>query len=137
MNWGSAFMDELNIKQKRFADFYIETGNAKNSYLRAGYEADGNAAEVNASRLLRNAKVHEYIKERNAQLDVEFIADINETKRFWTEIMRNAGSDIKDRLKASEYIAKTNGAFVDKKELKGAFDGKIEFGFCDPTVVDN
>ncbi|WP_419954777.1 hypothetical protein ACN6MT_03195 [Neobacillus niacini] len=51
--------------------------------------------------------------------------------------MRVDGADKKDRLKASEYIAKANGAFVDKKELKGAIDGKIEFGFCDSNVVDN
>lgn len=129
-------MNDLNIKQKRFADYYIETGNATTSYLRAGYEAEGNAAEVNASRLLRNAKVQEYINERNAQLDVEFIADITETKRFWTELMRDENADVKDRLKASEYIAKTNGAFVEKKELQGAFKNKIEFGFVDPTNND-
>ncbi|MEH7308236.1 terminase small subunit [Neobacillus drentensis] len=130
-------MNQLNIKQKQFADFYIETGNATASYLRAGYEAEGNAAEVNASRLLRNAKVKEYIKERNAQLDVEFIADITETKRFWTEIMRNDNADLKDRLKASEYIAKTNGAFVEKKELQGALNQKIEFSFIDPSLVND
>jgi phage terminase small subunit len=130
-------METLNLKQRRFADYYIETGNATASYLSAGYVAEGNAAEVNASRLLRNAKVLEYIKERNEQLDVHFIADITEAKRFWTELLRDANADMKDRLKASEYIAKTNGAFVEKKELKGAFDGKIEFGFCDPTANDN
>src|SRR4051812_29788579 len=106
-------MGELNIKQKRFADYYIETGNATASYLRAGYEAEANSAEVNASRLLRNARVLAYIKERNAQLDVEFIVDITETKRFWTEIMRDENADMKDRLRASEFIAKTNGAFVE------------------------
>ncbi|MEH7480191.1 terminase small subunit, partial [Neobacillus drentensis] len=42
-------MGELIIKQKRFADYYIETGNATASYLRAGYEAEANSAEVNAS----------------------------------------------------------------------------------------
>jgi phage terminase small subunit len=66
---------------------------------------------------------------------VEFIADKSETKRFWTEIMRDENADIKDRLKASEFIAKTNGAFIDKKELQGAFSNKIEFGFVDPTVI--
>ncbi|MGG1675928.1 terminase small subunit [Neobacillus sp. NRS-1170] len=129
-------MGELNIRQKKFADFYIETGNASASYLRASYEAEGNAAEVNASRLLRNPKVQDYIKERNAQLDVELIADITETKRFWTEIMRDENAEMKDRLKASEFIAKTNGAFVEKKELQGAFNNKIEFGFVDPGAAD-
>ncbi|WP_342431097.1 terminase small subunit [Neobacillus sp. FSL H8-0543] len=125
-------MEELNKKQRMFADFYIQTGNATDSYLRAGYKAGGHSAEVNASRLLRNAEVLKYIKERNEQLDVDFIADITETKRFWTELLRDENADMKDRLKASEYIAKTNGAFVDKKEVKGAFDGIIEFGFIDP-----
>jgi phage terminase small subunit len=129
-------METLNLKQRRFADYYIETGNATASYLRAGYVAEGNAAEVNASRLLRNAKVLKYIRERNAELDVEFIADITETKRFWTEIMRDADADLKDRLKASEYIAKTNGAFIEKKELQGSFNNKIEFRFVDPTAED-
>jgi phage terminase small subunit len=70
-------------------------------------------------------------------LDVEFIADITETKRYWTEIMRDGNADMKDRLKASEFIAKTNGAFVEKKELQCGFNSKIEFSFVDPSVEDN
>ncbi|MFP5110229.1 hypothetical protein ACSU6B_26400 [Neobacillus sp. C211] len=69
-------------------------------------------------------------------MDVEFIADLTETKRFWTVIMKDENADLKDRLKASEYIAKTNGAFVEKKELQGAFNNKIEFSFVDPTASD-
>ncbi|MEH7374460.1 terminase small subunit [Neobacillus drentensis] len=130
-------MTQLNTKQKKFADYFIETGIATASYIKAGYEAEGHSAEAAASRLLRNVEVQEYIKERNEQLDVEFIADIKETKRFWTEIMRDGNADMKDRLKASEYIAKTNGAFVEKKELHGVFNNKIEFGFVDPSSEEN
>ena len=125
-------MESLNIKQIKFADYYIESGNATESYIRAGYKVERPTAEVNASRMLRNAKVQEYIRERNQQLNNERIADINEIKRFWTALMRDDTLDLKDRLRASEYIAKTNGAFIEKKELHGRFD-KIEFGFVDPT----
>ncbi|MFJ5713093.1 hypothetical protein [Neobacillus sp. NPDC093127] len=55
----------------------------------------------------------------------------------WTEIMQDENVDMKDRLRSSEYIAKTNGAFVKKKELKAALDGKIIFGFEDPTIDDS
>lgn len=48
--------------------------------------------------------------------------------------MRDSEADIKDRLKASEYIAKTNGAFIDKREIHGQGISKIEFGFVDPTA---
>jgi phage terminase small subunit len=58
---------------------------------------------------------------------------MREAKRFWTAIMRDDSLDLRDRLKASEFIAKTNGAFLEKKELHGKFD-KIEFGFVDPTI---
>lgn len=68
---------------------------------------------------------------------MEFISDITETKRFLTEIMRDENADMKDRLKASEYIAKTKGAFFEKKELQGTFNNKIKFGFVDPTLAED
>ncbi|QGP80014.1 terminase small subunit [Sphingobium sp. CAP-1] len=47
----------LSPKQQRFVEEYLVDLNATAAYRRAGYAAKGNAAEVNANRLLRNAKV--------------------------------------------------------------------------------
>jgi phage terminase small subunit len=116
----------MNEQQKKFADYYIESGNATESYKRAGYKAKGNVAEANASRLLRNAKVMEYIAERNKQLESHRIADMTEVKEFWTNLLRDVQADAKDRLKASEYIAKTNAAFVDKQEVDSKMSIRIE-----------
>lgn len=55
---------KLTAKHKKFADEYLIDLNATAAYGRAGYKAKGNAAEVNASRLLSNAKVQEYIQQR-------------------------------------------------------------------------
>jgi phage terminase small subunit len=115
----------LSEQQKKFADYYIESGNASESYQRAGYKAKGNVAEVNASRLLRNAKVQEYIKERNKLLESDRIANMEEVKTFWTNTMRNGNADLKDRLKASEYIAKTNAAFIEKQQITGEMTQNI------------
>ncbi len=60
-------MAALTAKQKKFADEYLVDLNATAAYRRAGYVAKGNAAEVNASRLLSNAKVQMYIQERMAE----------------------------------------------------------------------
>ena len=109
----------LSEQQKKFADLYIQSGNAKQSYINAGYKAKGNVAEVNASRLLRNAKVLAYVQERNQQLSDDRIADMEEVKRFWSETLRDEDMDPKHRLKASEYIAKTNAAFIEKQEISG------------------
>ena len=47
----------MTPKQQRFVEEYLVDLNASAAYARAGYVARGNSAEVNASRLLRNAQV--------------------------------------------------------------------------------
>jgi phage terminase small subunit len=115
----------LSEQQKRFADYYIQSGNASEAYRKAEYKAKGNAAEAAASRLLRNVKVIDYIEQRNKQFENDRIADMEEVKRFWTETMRNKNIEQKDRLKASEYIAKTNGAFIEKREISGEMNQNV------------
>jgi phage terminase small subunit len=51
------YMKDLNLRQQKFIEYYIQSGNGKQSYIKAGYSARGNAAEVNAARLLRNARI--------------------------------------------------------------------------------
>ncbi len=60
--------DKLSERQKAFADHYLMSLNATASYKLAGYASKGNAAEVSASQLLRNAKVRKYIEKRQAKL---------------------------------------------------------------------
>ncbi|MEK3819680.1 terminase small subunit [Cytobacillus sp. FSL W8-0315] len=118
----------LSEQQKKFADLYIASGNAKQAYIEAGYKAKGNAAEASASRLLRNVKVATYIEERNNSLQSDRIADMEEIKRFWSETVRDGEVDLKHRLKASEYIAKTNAAFIEKREVANthSFESLLE-----------
>lgn len=118
----------LSEQQKKFADLYIASGNAKQAYIEAGYKAKGNAAEASASRLLRNVKVATYIEERNNSLQNDRIADMEEVKRFWSDTVRDAEVDLKHRLKASEYIAKTNAAFIEKREVANthSFEALLE-----------
>lgn len=52
----------LNPRQEAFAREYLVDLNATQAYIRAGYKARGNAAEVNAARLLRNAQVQKIIQ---------------------------------------------------------------------------
>jgi phage terminase small subunit len=46
-----------NARHERFCQEYLIDRNGTAAYQRAGYGATGNAAEVNAARLLRNAQV--------------------------------------------------------------------------------
>ena len=55
-------MSALSIKQKTFCDEYLVDLNGKQAAIRAGYSAK--TAEFQASRLLRDAKVQEYVSAR-------------------------------------------------------------------------
>lgn len=111
----------LTMKQKRFAEEYVKTGNARESY-KAVYGCKEKVAEANSSRLLSNAKVLEYVEQLNKAILTPKIADMMEIKEYWTNILRKDPHGINGGLKASEYIAKTNAAFIDKME----HSGKIE-----------
>lgn len=58
----------MSPKNQRFVEEYLVDLNATAAYRRAGYVATGNAAEVNAARLLRNAQVAAAIDTRRKQL---------------------------------------------------------------------
>ena len=55
-------MSKLNEKQKAFADYYIESLNATESYAKA-YECSYNTARTNGARLLAKANIKNYIDE--------------------------------------------------------------------------
>ncbi len=53
----------LNDMQLRFVEEYLIDLNRTAAYKRAGYKGEGNTAYVNASRLLRNAKVGQAVRD--------------------------------------------------------------------------
>ena len=109
---------KLPPKQKLFCDYYIETGNATEAALKAGYSSK-TARSIGAENLTK-PYIKEAIKIRNKEIESKRIANMKEVKEFWTALLRNTAVEPRDRLKASEYIAKTNGAFLDKVEHSGS-----------------
>lgn len=126
----------ITEQQQRFADLYLSSGNAKQSYIGAGYKVKDNVAESSASRLLRNVKVMAYIEQQNKALQSDRIADMEEVKRFWTDTLRNEEEDPKHRLKASEYIAKTNAAFIEKQVVTGEMTTNINHDLSKLSVEE-
>ena len=69
---GDGKLSGLRIKQKRFADEYIISGNATEAYKKAGYSVSSDrVAGVEGHKLLKNPKIKSYIDERLKQLDSE------------------------------------------------------------------
>lgn len=79
-------MKKLTIKQKKFADEYIKTGNATQSAINAGYSKK--YANTNVSKLLQNTTIKSYIDERMKELEDEAIADQKEILKGLTRQAR-------------------------------------------------
>ena len=133
---------KLTLKQQRFADEYIISGNATQSAIEAGYSK--NYANTNASKLLQNTTIKRYIDEQLEILKNERVADQQEVLEYLTSIVRgeqteqtlrgvgegaqeidNIDVSAKDRIKAAELLGKRYGIWTDKTELAGEIDTEI------------
>ena len=129
-------MDKLTEKQKRFIDYYVETGNATEAARRAGYEAKTNRTmESIGSENLRKLEV--FINERLNPIDDKRIADANEVLQYLTAVMRGEVKDtfdfdtsVRDRNKAAELLGKRHRLFVDKVEQESS--GVVNINFAIP-----
>ena len=77
---GDGKLSKLTLKQKRFADEYIISGNATESAIKAGYSKK--YANTNASKLLRNTTIKKYIDERLKILESEKVEDYKNNKIY-------------------------------------------------------
>ena len=130
---------KLNVKQKAFADYYIETGNAYQSAIKAGYSE--NYAKGNVIKLLENESVKSYIQEKMKEIESERIAKAEEVLAFLSSSLRGEVLEevvstetidgmikpiilkkqlsAKDRIKAAELLGKRYALFTEKVDLEG------------------
>nr|WP_278673335.1 terminase small subunit [Streptococcus lutetiensis] len=132
-------MTKLTLKQQRFADEYIISGNATDAAVKAGYSKK--YANTNASKLLQNTTIKSYIDEKLAELQSQKVADQQEVLEYLTSVMRgektepllvldgegtqkvvNAVPPVQARTKAAELLGKRYRLFTDKVE----FDATVE-----------
>src|SRR5699024_5796201 len=87
-------MRKLTKRQHKFADYYIELGNATEAYLQAYSNVKKETtARANASRLLTNANVRKYIDERMEELKTERVADQQEILEYLSSLVRGEQSE--------------------------------------------
>ena len=134
---------KLTERQKKFIDFYVETGNGTQSYIDAGYGATSRSvAEANARKLLATNSVRKRIDELISNKDEKRIAKQDEVLEYLTSVMRgeikeesivvvSKGDFVseaqkvkkqvgpKDRNKAAELLGKRYRLFTDRIEHEG------------------
>lgn len=122
-------MRRLTELQLRFINFYKGecAGNGYLSALKAGYKGSDATLRAIASENLTKPNIIHALQEIDK--DDPLVADRIERQEFWTRIMRGEELEndlipsMKDRMKASELLGKTQGDFIDRVEHSGP-DGK-------------
>ncbi|EJT5912997.1 terminase small subunit [Clostridium perfringens] len=127
----------LTPKQKAFAEYYIETGNATESARKAGYK--GKNLNRIASENLSKLDIKSYIDEKMKELESKRIAKAEEVLEYLTRVLRGEETEqvvvtenigdfmseakvvdkeisAKDKIKAAELLGKRYRLFVDKVE---------------------
>lgn len=101
----------LNERQKAFADYYIQTGNATEAAIKAGY-SEKTARSIGAENLTK-PDISAYIRKRLDEQSGKRVADANEVIEFYTAVMRGEVKDqfgldasLSDRLKAGDALMK-------------------------------
>ena len=79
-------MKSLTVKQRRFVDAYIETGNAAEAARRAGYKSRN--ADVMGRENLRKPTVRKVLEARLKEIEDKRIAKAKEVMEFLTSSMR-------------------------------------------------
>lgn len=125
----------MTEKQKRFCDEYLIDTNATQACIRAGYSKK--YVNTNASKLLQNTTIRDYIDARLAEKESALIAKQDEVLRYLTSVMRGesqseeivvegCGDGVsearrimkkpseKDRLKSAELLGKRYGLYTEK-----------------------
>nr|DAO01939.1 MAG TPA: Terminase small subunit [Caudoviricetes sp.] len=137
-------MTKMTLKQQRFADEYIITGNATQSAIKAGYSSK--YANTNANKLLQNTTIKNYIDVRLAKLESEKIATQEEVLQYLTSVMRGektesllvldgegtqkviqAVPNVQSRTRAAELLGKRYGTFTDRVDINAQIESKPKF----------
>lgn len=108
--------DKLNARQKKFAEYYAQSGNAAESARLAGYSEK--FAAQNADKLLKNTNIFEYIKELSDKLKDERIMSAKDRQVTLSEIARSEEQDPSDRIRAIDTLNKMTGEYIVKVDAK-------------------
>lgn len=107
---------KLNRREQTVINYKANGGNMKKAMIDAGYSES--YADKNARYLL--GIIGEQIREEQNAIKSEKIKSVEEIQTWWAEIMDNAEADMKDRIRCSENLAKSQGAFIEKVQLNGS-----------------
>jgi len=124
--------NKLTVKQERFVDYY--DGNATEAARKAGYMGNDHTLGAVGKENLEKPGIRKAIEKRNAGAKKKTILNREQRQKIWSMITMGknpkTGQDdalitIRDQLKASELLGKSECDFIQKIEHGGTKDMPI------------
>lgn len=130
-----AFEGELTPKEMRFAEEYVKDFNGSAAVRRAGLAGETVNPSNTAGKLLRKPWVQNYIQNLMNAAAARCSTSVDDLMEFWTTVMLDANETTSNRLKASDYLAKTLGAYTVKVETQQAPTIVMDLGAPTPLTA--
>ena len=108
-------------QQQVILNYKANGGNMKQAMIEAGYSET--YADRNSKYLL--GLIGEEIKTQQKDIISSKIKTVTEIQEWWSSKLDNPIIELKDQIKCSELLAKSQGAFVDRVELDADMDLKV------------
>lgn len=106
----------MNERQKKFAEYYAQSGNTVQSAIKAGYSKK--YANARAYEMLENVGVAEYIRELSEKAQEERIMNVKERQVLLSDIAKDDENAPSDRIKAVDTLNKMTGEYVTKVQAE-------------------
>lgn len=104
----------INERQNTFVTYYIKSGNATESAIRAGYSSK--TAYSIGQRLLKNVELQKEIDRHRAKISQEAELTVTQIVKEIRHLALNAESD-SNKLKAYDMIMKHLGGYVNELRI--------------------
>ena len=107
--------DKLSRREQTIINFKANGGNMKKAMIDAGYSET--YADRNSKYLL--GIIGEQIKEEQKEIKFEGIKTVADIQKWWSDKMDDPNVEDRDKIRCSENLAKSQGAFIEKVEVNG------------------
>lgn len=104
----------MTPKQKKFAEYYAQSGNTVQSAIKAGYSE--NYANSRAHEMLENVGVAEYIKELSQKAQNERILTAKDRQEMLSDIAKDKHNLPSERIRAIDTLNKMTGEYITKMQ---------------------
>ena len=112
----------MNARQKKFAEYYAQSGNATAAAISAGYSTK--YAHTNAAKLLKLPEIAEYIHQINEAGECERILTAMQRRCILSDIAKSENYTTADRLRAIDILNKMTGEYI--TQINGLVDVGVQ-----------